>query len=144
MAEVVRPILSKDARILMLGCGNSNMSALMYAEGFERIVNVDISEAVIDRMAKRYAHLERMEWRAMDASAMEFPDDYFDAVLDKGMFDALFTGTGSKSLPVLSDVRRVLRKGGRLISMSFGEDRMDNFFHQSDGSGRAGLSCKVA
>merc|ERR1712014_180665 len=42
LSDFLRPLLSRTDRILMHGCGNSNMSALMYAEGYENIVNVEI------------------------------------------------------------------------------------------------------
>lgn len=146
LAEAVRPLVQPGDRILMLGCGNSNMSALMYREGYENIVNLDISEPVIDQMRRRYSHMNRMTWVAMDASAMTMDDRFFDVVIDKGMFDALFSGTGTKVKPVFAEVRRVLRPGGRLISMSFKggriEDGADGFLHEPDASGSA-LSCRI-
>lgn len=33
----------KDARILMLGCGNSRLSEVMYDAGWHNIVNLDVS-----------------------------------------------------------------------------------------------------
>lgn len=34
----------------MLGCGNSELSQKMYDDGFENIVNIDISDVVIEQM----------------------------------------------------------------------------------------------
>ena len=36
-------IPSKDARILMLGCGNSTLSRDMYDDGYTNILNIDVS-----------------------------------------------------------------------------------------------------
>lgn len=146
LAEAVRPLVQHSDRILMLGCGNSNMSALMYKEGYQRVVNLDISQPVIDQMRRRYGHMDQMTWVAMDASAMTLPDASFDVVIDKGMFDALFTGTGAKVRPVFAEVRRVLRPGGRIISMSFkggrAESGADGFLHEPDASGSS-LDCRI-
>lgn len=145
LAELVRPVLPKDSRILILGCGNSNMSTLMYHEGWENIVNVDISPPVIEQMQKKHAHLEKMTWKAMDASQMEFPSGHFDAIVEKGMFDALFTGTGSKVQPVIAEARRVLKSGGKVLSMSFDSDRIEKLFGLTpEGTELAPMGCGTA
>ena len=43
----------KEAKILMLGCGNAEMSEDMYDDGFLNIYNIDISENVIVQMNER-------------------------------------------------------------------------------------------
>ena len=37
----------KDMKILIIGCGNADFSADLYDDGYENIVNVDISDVVI-------------------------------------------------------------------------------------------------
>jgi len=118
LAGVVTRSIAKEDRILMLGCGNSEMSSKMYEDGFRRIANIDIAEPVIEQMRARYGHLEGMTWQSMDATSLEFPDGAFDSAIDKGMFDALMSGTGSQLYAVLGEVWRVLRPGGRLLSVT--------------------------
>eukprot|EP00930_Biecheleria_cincta_P034861 TRINITY_DN24027_c0_g1_i1.p1 TRINITY_DN24027_c0_g1~~TRINITY_DN24027_c0_g1_i1.p1 ORF type:complete len:414 (-),score=87.22 TRINITY_DN24027_c0_g1_i1:61-1221(-) len=143
LASVLRPLLREDHRILMLGSGISNMSALMYGEGFRHIVNVDVAEPAVKQMQRIWGHLEGMEWIAMDASALNFTNGSFDVVLEKGLFDALFAGTGARLGSVLSEARRVLRQGGKLLSVSFGEDRIQRLFMPTSPSTEedTGLSC---
>ena len=38
----------KDIKILMLGCGNANLSADIYDDGYRNITNVDFSKVVIN------------------------------------------------------------------------------------------------
>ena len=45
-------------------------------------------------MKKSYGHIDGLSWHAMDASAMSLADGSFDAIIEKGLFDALFAGTG--------------------------------------------------
>merc|ERR1719414_2730223 len=78
-----------------------------------------------------------MTWLKMDAGALEFPDGKFDAVLEKGLFDALFAGTGRQAQGVLAEVERVLRPGGRFLSVSFAADRMQRLFRREEQGERA-------
>mmetsp|Transcript_87985 Transcript_87985/g.247237 ORF Transcript_87985/g.247237 Transcript_87985/m.247237 type:complete len:381 (-) Transcript_87985:7-1149(-) len=128
LGELLRPVLATDSQILVLGCGNSNMSASMYREGYRHITNVDVSEAVVEQMRERYGRMEGMTWQTMDASALEFPDASFDAVIEKGLFDALYAGTGTLVQSVLDQAKRVLRPGGLLLSVSFDHDRVERLF----------------
>merc|ERR1719181_2338908 len=43
LGQLLRPYLAAESKILMLGCGNSDMSEKMYRDGLENIMNVDIS-----------------------------------------------------------------------------------------------------
>lgn len=52
----LRAHLRSTDRILLVGCGNSSFSADLYDDGFERLVNIDFSAVVIDKM--RAAHAE--------------------------------------------------------------------------------------
>lgn len=55
--------VAKEDRILLVGCGNSTLSADLYDDGFERLVNVDYSAVVIAAMRERHAVARpRMEW----------------------------------------------------------------------------------
>merc|ERR1712146_243243 len=110
LGDKMRPLLSKSSKILMLGAGNSNMSALMYNEGFTSITNIDIAQSVIDEMSNRHSDLTKMTWLQMDGTAMTFADASFDVVVEKGMFDALYAGTGEKVQGVLKEAKRVLKK----------------------------------
>ena len=38
----------KDMKILVIGCGNADFSADLYDDGYENIVNIDISDVVIE------------------------------------------------------------------------------------------------
>jgi 2-polyprenyl-3-methyl-5-hydroxy-6-metoxy-1,4-benzoquinol methylase len=57
--ETLKSIISdlgfnkEECQILMLGCGNAEMSEDMYTDGYKNIVNIDISEHVINQMSER-------------------------------------------------------------------------------------------
>ncbi|CAN5951111.1 unnamed protein product [Sphagnum jensenii] len=77
----------------MLGCGNSKLSEQMFDAGYHNIVNIDISESVIDQMRKiNDGKGKKMEWLVMDGCDLKFPSASFDVVLDKGTLDAVICG----------------------------------------------------
>jgi hypothetical protein len=50
-----------DYEILVPGCGNSDLGARLYDQGYVNITNIDISEVVVNLMSERYTDREEME-----------------------------------------------------------------------------------
>lgn len=46
--HLMQYLTSTDMKILILGCGNSEFSENLYDDGFQNLVNVDISSVCID------------------------------------------------------------------------------------------------
>ncbi|MBU1192991.1 MAG: class I SAM-dependent methyltransferase [Gammaproteobacteria bacterium] len=81
-----------------------------------RVIGVDFSERMLDRA---YANVRRMalhniDLHPMDATALEFRADYFDALTCS--FGLFFLSDMSAAL---REWRRVLRPGGRILLTSF-------------------------
>ena len=88
IAPTLTPLLAFDARILVVGCGNSPFSAELFAHGYRKQLNVDNCELVVQQQRERYPMLE---WRVADVRRLdELPDGEFDVVLDKGLLDNLY------------------------------------------------------
>jgi len=114
----------EPCRILHPGCGNSVMAESMYDAGFRDVLSTDCSEAVIEQMAKRATGQQGsrpgLRWAVMDATAMDFPDESFDVVVEKGLLDALLCGESRVPAALYAkEVFRVLRAGGVLFLVSF-------------------------
>ncbi|KAM9111225.1 eEF1A lysine and N-terminal methyltransferase isoform 3-T3 [Megaptera novaeangliae] len=110
-------------KVLVIGCGNSELSEQLYDVGYQDIVNIDISEVVIKQMKERNASRRpQMSFLKMDMTQMEFPDASFQVVLDKGTLDAVLTDEEEKTLQqvdrMLAEVGRVLQ--GRETEWLFG------------------------
>jgi len=119
VGDVLRPYLASESQIMMLGCGNSNMSEQMYSAGFENIVNVDISEKLLASLRERLgASMPRMRWVYENASALSFEDGTFDVTIDKGTLDAI-----EQNKPLLesavTEAHRTLKPGGFFVSITF-------------------------
>uniref|UniRef100_M4CGV0 Methyltransferase type 11 domain-containing protein n=1 Tax=Brassica campestris TaxID=3711 RepID=M4CGV0_BRACM len=91
----VRNFVPTSSRVLMVGCGNSLMSEDMVKDGYEDIVNVDISSVAIEMMQTKYASVPQLKYMQMDVRDMSyFADDSFDTVIDKGTLDSLMITYG--------------------------------------------------
>jgi len=137
-------IPNKDARILMLGCGNSSLSESMYNDGFQNIMNIDYSSVVIEAMRTRHSN-KSMQWIEMDIRDIKFDHSTFDVALDKGTMDAMMTAKGSVWDPPaqvvedctreIDEVIRVLRKpqGGMFLYITFGQPHFRKRFLTREG-----------
>lgn len=114
-------------QILVPGCGNSRLSEHLYDLGFKDITNIDFSKVVISDMLRRNVRARPgMRWRVMDMTAMQFMDETFDAVIDKGGLDALMEPKLGPKLgnQYLSEVKRVLKSGGRFVCLTLAESHV--------------------
>jgi ubiquinone/menaquinone biosynthesis C-methylase UbiE len=87
-----------------------------------RNAGIDVTEAMLDRARKRAAASETDNYSLHigDAYELSFPDDDFDVLINNYMFDLLPENDFPR---VLSEFKRVLRPGGRLVlvNMTRGE-----------------------
>ncbi|KAL2530193.1 S-adenosyl-L-methionine-dependent methyltransferase superfamily protein [Forsythia ovata] len=114
----------EEVRILVPGCGNSRLSEHLYDLGFRNITNVDFSKVVIsDMLRKNVRDRPEMKWRVMDMTSMQFVNESFDAILDKGGLDALMEPKLGPRLgnEYLSEVKRILKVGGKFICLTLAE-----------------------
>lgn len=72
-------------------------------------------------MQQKYEDDPRLTWETMDCQHLEFDDNSFDFVFDKGTLDALVCS--SESLDIVnntfSEVERVLSPGGIFAEVSY-------------------------
>ena len=107
--------LSKEAKILNLGCGNSPFCEDMYEDGFHNISNIDISNNAIEIMKNRNEKRKEMTFEVMDVRNLKFKDSSIDLAVDKSTIDALLCGNSSylNVAKMLKEVQRVLK--GKII-----------------------------
>jgi len=62
----------------------------MVDDGYQDVVNIDISSVVIEQMKKKYHDMPRLKYMKMDVKDMsDFESGSFDAVIDKGTLDSI-------------------------------------------------------
>ncbi|XP_033894267.2 EEF1A lysine methyltransferase 4-like [Acipenser ruthenus] len=117
----------KQDGILVLCCGNSSMSSDMHSCGFTSITNIDYSAVCIKAMAARHRGCPGMDWRQMDARLLTFAEGSFDVVLEKETLNAMMVEekepwrVSPETGETVRQVSRVLKPGGRFISITFAQ-----------------------
>ncbi|MFK7846420.1 MAG: class I SAM-dependent methyltransferase [Rhodothermales bacterium] len=78
---------------------------------------VDLTPAMLNKAKKRAARSGQRNYSLLagDAYALQFPDNTFDLVMNSYMFDLLPV---TDFVPVLSEFKRVLKPGGRLVQIN--------------------------
>jgi ubiquinone/menaquinone biosynthesis C-methylase UbiE len=131
LKHIFRRYIRLNENILMVGCGNSRVSEDMVNDGYQRIVNIDISSVVIHAMSEKHRNNPRLIWKVMDVMKMDFLDCEFDAVIDKGTMDAILCGENSSdnAKKMAQEIYRVLKPGGVFIMITYGtpETRLPHF-----------------
>jgi len=105
--------LSPGERILEVGVG-TGLALPCYPRSCE-VVGVDLSEGMLAKCRERVRtlRLEHVSLMKMDASAMEFADDSFDAVM------AAYVVTAAPDYcAVMREMIRVCKPGGRIILLN--------------------------
>ncbi|XP_029970027.1 EEF1A lysine methyltransferase 4 [Salarias fasciatus] len=129
--HILETFVRREDSILILGCGNSSLSADMYRAGYRSITNIDYSSVCIRAMSARHADCPGMTWHQMDVRRLCFPDASFDVVLEKATLDAIMVDektpwevspqTGRFMHQALTEVSRCLKPGGRFVSVTFAQ-----------------------
>lgn len=100
--------------VLDYGCGHGMHSVAIAKMGAAEVVGIDLSReslAIAEARAEKEAIAHKVKFLAMDAEALEFPDNSFDVVFDGGAFSSLDV---QKAFP---EIKRVLKPNGYLIGI---------------------------
>ncbi|KTG40965.1 hypothetical protein cypCar_00017374, partial [Cyprinus carpio] len=112
--------------VLVVGCGNSELSEQLYDVGYRQLTNIDISETVVSHMNQRNAeHRPDLTFQQLDATQTGFESGSFQAALDKGTLDAMASEEdGALAGRMLAEVGRVLAVGGRYVCITLAQEHV--------------------
>lgn len=107
------------------GAGEPALSAAKRVGPTGYVLATDISANILDfaRRAAQQKHLEHVETRVMDGENLELPDASFDVVLSR--VGLIYFPNQQRAL---SEMRRVLKPGGRVAAMVYTTPENNRFF----------------
>jgi len=100
--------LEKGMKTLDIACGDGYGTRLL-GKKLDRVVGADIDDEILDRARKLSKDFKNVEYVREDATDMSIPDNSFDAIVSMETIEHI------DATEFLSEVKRVLKKGGRLI-----------------------------
>lgn len=110
VAEALRTALpspeDNDSIVLDAGCGSGLVGEAVRAQGFKRIVGIDVSEGMMEHARSKKGLYERVQ-KADLTKPLSLGDNEFDAVVSCGVFTA-----GHVDKTALFELIRVVRSGG--------------------------------
>eukprot|EP00465_Bigelowiella_longifila_P009424 CAMPEP_0185262352 /NCGR_PEP_ID=MMETSP1359-20130426/10525_1 /TAXON_ID=552665 /ORGANISM="Bigelowiella longifila, Strain CCMP242" /LENGTH=689 /DNA_ID=CAMNT_0027849269 /DNA_START=151 /DNA_END=2220 /DNA_ORIENTATION=+ len=134
LRSFLRKKLHPTDRILVLGCGLSELSHGLYMDGYFFITNIDFSQEAIRIMQDRSQNqFKKMTWQVLDVTDMHsIQNKTYDVVIDKGLMDSMLMlskgeehcGGGvppqatNRVRVAVNEVYRVLKPGGTFLQFS--------------------------
>lgn len=121
--DAMRPLLQaiirkRDAAILDVGCGTSSLLADLRHNGHTgRLVGIDYAASAIEASRRVIGDVE-VELKCANVLDMDFEDQSFDVVVDKGTIDAIMCGDRHTVTLACAQIARVLKAGGRFVLCS--------------------------
>ena len=110
LADRIRREEKRRPRVLDLGCGTGELAPVFLKRGYS-YAGIDIESERIGYAAKTYP---QGKFQVMDASALAFPDGYFDQILVTGVLHHL---SDEDVRSITKEMKRVLHPKGRALVM---------------------------
>jgi SAM-dependent methyltransferase len=126
-----------EPHVLYVGCGNSALPIDMLKDGLAYVWSIDRSEAAVNHMTEHVKSLDirTLAFKTMDASRTTYRSNAFGVVIEKATLDATMNCDNAllAAHAILAEIRRVLKVGGLLFSVSLGDRRLRADMYRVDG-----------
>jgi demethylmenaquinone methyltransferase / 2-methoxy-6-polyprenyl-1,4-benzoquinol methylase len=137
--------VQEGQRVLDVACGTGRGTVgLVQAVGAEgRVDALDLSEAMLDQARAKLEKRglgNRVHFKQGNAIELPYPNETFDLVYNGYMFDLIPL---DGFLPILKEMRRVLKPGGKLVLVNMSKpDERKTFFEKVYEKGWAVMPCR--
>uniref|UniRef100_A0A4W5NUF5 eEF1A lysine and N-terminal methyltransferase n=1 Tax=Hucho hucho TaxID=62062 RepID=A0A4W5NUF5_9TELE len=124
LCGVLHKYIKPRDKVLVVGCGNSELSEQLYDVGYRHLTNIDISETVVNHMNQKNAKQRPdLTFQTVDATQTPYEDGSYHVALDKGTLDAMASQEeGALAGRMLAEVGRVLGIGGRYVCVTLAQE----------------------
>ncbi|MHA2400497.1 MAG: class I SAM-dependent methyltransferase [Promethearchaeota archaeon] len=111
--NALSPSIKRGDRILDLCCGTGTLTVLLTHLLYKdcKIIGVDLSSGQIAQAQKKNK-FANLKFAVMDANDLKFRNNYFDHVVISA---ALHEMDKSQRLNVLTEIKRILKQGGKFL-----------------------------
>jgi ubiquinone/menaquinone biosynthesis C-methylase UbiE len=111
--------ISKNSKVLEVGCGDGR-SLFTILDITKEVYGVDHDKKAIEHAKEKFKNVPKSEMVVGEADAIPYENDFFDYVICIGTF----ANFGSIKFKVLEEMKRVLKKEGKIIISVFSEDAL--------------------
>lgn len=120
--STIRDCVPLSWKVLVAGCGSSNMVGDLVADGYERVTGLDISRVAIAQLKYRYKDYQEIDLINANMTDTDLPEGSYGAIVDKALFDSLLCSqtTTTTIAQYLFEVERLLDDEGVFIIISHG------------------------
>ncbi|XP_042562006.1 eEF1A lysine and N-terminal methyltransferase [Clupea harengus] len=126
LCGVLHKYIKPRDQVLVVGCGNSELSEQLYDVGYQQLTNIDTSETVVSNMNQRNAERRPgLTFQLIDATQTGFEDGSYQVALDKSTLDAMASEEeGALAKRMLTEVSRVMAVGGRYVCVTLAQEHV--------------------
>ena len=118
--ETILEEVELDQRVLIAGCGTSNMPEDMVNEDYEHVVANDISRVALRMQEVRCKGMHNITFLRGNMTDMDLEDEVFDAIIDKALMDSLWCSAMGTTVVAqyVNEIIRILSDEGVFICIS--------------------------
>ena len=137
LRKIVAGLIQPGDRVLECACGTGLLTEVI-AQKCSRVTATDFAPKMLAKARKNCAAFGNIAFEQADITALDYPDDSFDAVVAGNVIHLL-----DAPLRALAELDRVCRPGGLLIVPTYmNRDRQGRTSRFASAAGRAGADFK--
>lgn len=118
--KYLQKTITPDVRVLEVGCGDGR-SIFDILPITKNVVGIDHDEKAVNDAKKNFSSYPTIKILKADATKLPFKEEEFDFVICM----TTFANFGDKKFIILDEMKRVLKKSGKIIISVFSEDAFE-------------------
>jgi EEF1A lysine methyltransferase 4 len=120
--DAIMDSIKLESKVMVAGCGTSNMPEDLVADGYQNVTAQDISRIAIEQQKVRCKHLsENIKCITGNMTDMDMEEETVDAIIDKALLDSLYCSAMGETAVAqyINEVIRLLSPEGVFFVVSY-------------------------